>query len=420
MIDLHLDFGEVTTASLLIDGATAVRMKPQETPLPFAPELSVAKLIDIFSQLQARCVDFVGSAADQVTIYRPVGLAPGFVEWLHASSFAAGFASVNLVGLADIMPAILSHPRGKLLVVNACRQKIEAAALVIGTNDSASNVLELSVAVDVAACENAVVAQLERSAIETPSFAALARKLVDLYWKSADPDWSLHDREWQSGGWSVVTLNEQDAALDAIAGRAVAELLDKVPAAFGDAQMAIVGEAAPRMEVLASGLSPELTKMRPASTEVIDAMVAYSRSRFNASTAGIASTNRVGNKPLDRIELVFDARTELDTNGIEVRRDYSGVYVKIEVGKRLRLSHVPAKWHRNGLTIEVTRGEHTERVHLFHRQPNLGTATFSIHTAASQTSAGSLLISVTLPEFRAAALVIASPETDSIVEYFQV
>jgi hypothetical protein len=420
MIDLHLAFGETTTASLLFDGATAVRMKPQETSLPFEPDLSLAKLIEIFSQLQARCVDFIGSAADQVTVYRPVGLAPGLVEWLHASSFAAGFARLNLVGLADIMPAILPNPRGKLLVVNASRQRIEAAALVIGPNDSASHVLELSVPVDVAACENAVVAQLERSAIETSSFAPLARKLVDLYWKSADPDWSLHDREWQSGGWSVVTLNRQDAALDAIAGKAIAVLLDKMPAAFGDAQMAIVGEAAPRMEVFASGLSPELTLMHPPSTEIIDAMVAYSRSRFNASTAGIASTDRASEKPLARIELVLDARTELDSNGIEVRRDYSGVYVKIEVGKRLRLSHVPAKWHRNGLTFEVTRGERTERVHLFHRQPGLSTATFSIHATASQTSPEILLISVTLPEFKVAALVIASAETDLIVEHFQV
>lgn len=419
MIELHLNFGKTVAASLLIDGTMALRMRPMEAPSPFDPDLSLAELIAAFSLLQAQCIDFVGSAADQVTVYRPVGLSHRLAEWLHAASFAAGFARLNFFGLVDIMPAFLSRPRGNWLAVNASRERIEAAVLVIEPNGGASHAMELSAPVDVAACENAVVAQLERNSIETASFAALARKLVDQYWKSADPDWSLHDREWRPGGWSIVTLNRQEAALDAIAGRAVAALFDQVPAALGDAKMAIVGETAPRMEVLASGLRPGLALVQPTSTDIIDAMVAYSRSRYSASTLGIGSTDQAGDEPLARIELAFDARTELDTNGIEMRRDYSGVYVKIEVGKRHRLSHVPAKWHRNGLTIEVTRGGQTERVQLFHRQPNLGTNTFSIHAAASQTSAGSLLISVTLPESRAAALVIVSPEAELVVEHFQ-
>jgi hypothetical protein len=416
MIDLHLDFGETATASLLFDGAMAVRMKPLETPPPFDPNLSLAELIAIFSKLQTQCVDFVGSAADQVTVYRSVGLAPRTAEWLHAAAFAAGFGRLELVGLADIMPAFLSRPRSSWLVIKASRDRLEAAVLAIGQNGSASHALELSAPVDAAACDNAVLAQLERNSIDAASPWALVRELVDQYWQSADTDWSLDAREWRPGGWSAVTLNGRDVALDSIAAKALAALLDQVPADFGDGQLAIVGETAPRMEALARKLRPGLAFMRPASTDVMDAMVAYSRSRFAASTAA----DRAGEQSLARIELAFDARTELDPNGIELRRDYSGVYVKLVTGKRHRFDHVPAKWHRKGFAIDIIRGEQAERTQLFNRQPNLGSATFSIQAAASRTSTGSLLITVASPEFGTAALVIANPGAELLVEHFPI
>jgi len=418
MIDLHLHFGETTTASVLFDGATALRMKPPEAPTPFDPNLSLAKLIEVFSYLQARCVEFVGSTADQVTVYRPADLAPRLVELLHAASFAAGFDHLKLVDLTDIMPALLSRPRGNWLVVNASPDKIEAARLSIEPSGKPSHVVELSVPVDVAACENAVISQLERHEIESGFSAALARELVDQYWKSTDSDWSLDAREWRPGGWATASLSFKDAALDAIASRAVNALFERMPASFEDGRVVIVGVAASRVGVLARKFRPGFDLVNPASTDILDAMVTFSRMRLTTSAAGAVLAERASDELLAAIELAFDARTELNPSGIELRRNHSGVYVKLEPGKRHQLNHVPAKWHRKGFAIEITRGEQTERAQLFQRQSNLGTATFSLNAASCRTSAGSLLVTIASPEFATAALVIAKPGADMLVEHF--
>ncbi|MDN4547185.1 hypothetical protein [Pseudomonas sp. C32] len=413
MINLHIHFGRKAEASLLFEGTTAVRMKLALPLAPWNPALDIHDVIRALETLKEQVLEFTGRHPDRLTVHRPPRLPLPLLERLEAASFAAGFNQFEPVDLGDLVQVLSSSAPSTLLLIHASRDMISGVTL---STDAcgATFVREAVAAVDEVTLENRMLTALKR---ESASSAACplppVHELIGRYWGACEPQWSFDMREWTSIGWATATFGSADVtAIDEVTAGALRKLLGELAPTSSGAEVALIGEGAPRVSVLIKYLSPGLRIVSPSVTGIVDAMIARSRSLNSA----VARQGTMAEKP--GIRLVFDPHTDLETNAMPTKRDSTSVRVACEADKFYRLNHIPAKWHRIGFGLEIQLAEQSKHVEVFKDQISVELRTFSVLIGSRWPSASSLLLSIAIPEIGSSALIVFRAGREPVVTYY--
>ncbi|MHC8308009.1 hypothetical protein ACYZUC_00090 [Pseudomonas sp. GT1P32] len=414
MIDLHIHFGKKAEASLLFESTTAVRMKLSLPLAPWDPALDIHDVISALETLKGHVLEFTGRLPDRLTVHRPPRLPLPLLERLEAASFAAGFNQFEPVDLGDLAKVLSSSEPSTLLLIHASREMISGVTLSTDAR-GATFVREAVAAVDEVTLENRMLTALKRESA-SPAACPLPplHELIGRYWGACEPQWSFDMREWTSLGWATATFGSADAtAIDEVTADALRKLLGELAPASG-AEVALIGEGAPRLSELIKDLSPGLRIVSPSVTGIVDAMIARSRS-FNSAAA---RQGTVAEKP--GIRLVFDPHTDLESKAMPTKRDSTAVRVACEAGKHYRLNHIPAKWHRIGFGLEIQLAEPAEHLQVFKDQISVELRTFSVLICSRWPSASSLLLSIVIPEIGSSALIVFRAGREPEVTYYPV
>lgn len=414
MIDLHIQFGRNMEASVLFDGATAIRMRIHGVLDPSDPALDLLEVIEQFQTLREQALEFIGQMPSRLTVYRPPGLPTVVSERLEASAFAAGFDAFRTIGLGDIAEALFPASRGDALLLHASHDCLSGVALSRWRSDARAAVHEAAEQVDEAALHESLLSALRGLTTPLATRQDTVQKLIDSYWSSCAPIEFLDVREWGPRGWSAVNLSSADAsAINGMTSRSLQRLLSELASGVEDAEIALIGEGRARLSALLATLMPNASIVSFPAVGLVDAMITLSRSdRY-------LSPERDAGPCSPEASLLFDPRTDLAADTAGLTRDSSAVRILLAPGKRIRLDHVPAKWHRAGFDIEVTLEGTPIRVRLFKEHVSMDLRTFSARIASRWSPNSRLFIRITIPELDTAVILVAQAGRETVAAHYR-
>jgi hypothetical protein len=420
MIDLHVHFGSSVEASILFSSSTAVRMKPitNTNIVPFDQKLSLRDAIEQLSHLREQVGEFAGRLPDKLTVYRPAKIFPELIERLDKASFGAGFGSCEFFGHMDIASALLAKPIGRqLLLIHASKESLGGTAFSADMPVGLTTRQEASVKIDTNILERSILQLVSRgSGLPQTLATILTQELIERYWSLDTGEWTLEARAWQPAGWSAVTIDSTDAAtIDAIVIQPLRELLGAVVPLQGDTDVAIIGEGARRLAAIVETLSLNMRIIKPISTNIVDAMIAISRSRSPFDFMTDASRQPGSSS---EVNIVFDPRTEITADINQIVRESRALKFRLAMNKLDRLDQVPAKWNRSGFELNATIDGSEAQVLLFGKEMKTAPITFSVLAESRRVDKNTLLVRLTVPQLKSACLVNFRAGQDPGVEYF--